>query len=70
MADVDEEKNEQLNQEWLEDMAVRLMCVFALDRFGDYVSDQTVAPVCSLSREYQSLMLIQVLHMHRVVVRL
>jgi TATA-binding protein-associated factor len=35
----------RLNNEWLEDMAVRLMCVFALDRFGDYVSDQTVAPV-------------------------
>jgi TATA-binding protein-associated factor len=37
----------RLNNEWLEDMAVRLMCVFALDRFGDYVSDQTVAPVCA-----------------------
>lgn len=30
---------------WLEDIVVRLLCVLALDRFGDYVSDQVVAPV-------------------------
>ena len=28
------------NTEWLEDTALRLLCVFALDRFGDYVSDE------------------------------
>ncbi|CAG8552936.1 1718_t:CDS:10, partial [Gigaspora rosea] len=28
-----------------EDVAIRLLCVFALDRFGDFVSDQVVAPV-------------------------
>ncbi|XP_071538423.1 TATA-binding protein-associated factor 172 isoform X2 [Panulirus ornatus] len=33
------------HQAWLEDMAVRLVCVLALDRFGDFVSDQVVAPV-------------------------
>ncbi|XP_045448730.1 TATA-binding protein-associated factor 172 [Melitaea cinxia] len=33
------------HQEWLEDMALRLLCVLALDRFGDFVSDQVVAPV-------------------------
>ncbi|KAL1452450.1 hypothetical protein WDU94_006681 [Cyamophila willieti] len=30
---------------WLEDITVRLLCVLALDRFGDFVSDQVVAPV-------------------------
>lgn len=30
---------------WLEDMAIRLLCVLALDRFGDFVSDAVVAPV-------------------------
>ncbi|KAI8588783.1 SNF2 family N-terminal domain-containing protein [Geranomyces variabilis] len=30
---------------WLEDVAIRLLCVLALDRFGDYGSDQAVAPV-------------------------
>ncbi|GAQ92914.1 hypothetical protein KFL_011990010, partial [Klebsormidium nitens] len=33
------------NEAWLEDCAVRLLCIFALDRFGDFVSDQTVAPI-------------------------
>lgn len=30
---------------WLEDATLRLLCVLALDRFGDFVSDQVVAPV-------------------------
>ncbi|XP_045477599.1 TATA-binding protein-associated factor 172 isoform X2 [Harmonia axyridis] len=33
------------HQIWLEDMAIRLICVLALDRFGDFVSDAVVAPV-------------------------
>ena len=31
---------EYVNQLWLEDLAVRLVCVLALDRFGDFVSDE------------------------------
>ncbi|KAA8904703.1 hypothetical protein TRICI_005400 [Trichomonascus ciferrii] len=38
-------ENDKLNKEWLEDLACRLCCIFALDRFGDFVSDQVVAPV-------------------------
>ncbi len=30
---------------WLEDLCIRVLCVLALDRFGDFVSDQVVAPV-------------------------
>lgn len=30
----------QQHQEWLEDLVIRLLCVFALDRFGDFVSDE------------------------------
>jgi len=30
---------------WLEDCTIRMLCVLALDRFGDYVSDPVVAPV-------------------------
>jgi len=30
---------------WLEDIVLRIVCVLALDRFGDFVSDQVVAPV-------------------------
>ena len=25
---------------WLQDLALRLVCVLALDRFGDFVSDE------------------------------
>ena len=33
------------NQRWLVDAVIRLLCVFALDKFADFVSDQVVAPV-------------------------
>lgn len=36
---------ELVNQLWLEDLALRLLCVLALDKFGDFISDQVVAPV-------------------------
>lgn len=35
----------KLNAAWLDDMALRLLCVCALDRFGDFGSDQVIAPV-------------------------
>lgn len=38
-------KNQELHNAWLEDVAIRLLCVFALDRFADFVSDQVVCPV-------------------------
>ncbi|EGV62123.1 hypothetical protein CANTEDRAFT_125677 [Yamadazyma tenuis ATCC 10573] len=39
------EENIKNNDATLEDLAVRLCTLFALDRFGDYVSDSVVAPV-------------------------
>jgi len=38
-------QNDALNQRWLNDMACRICCVFMLDRFGDYISDNVVAPI-------------------------
>lgn len=38
-------ENDHLNQAWLDDLACRLCCVFMLDRFADYVSDNAVAPI-------------------------
>ncbi|GIY32713.1 TATA-binding protein-associated factor 172 [Caerostris extrusa] len=43
--DVTSDQMEILNQLWLEDLALRLTCVLALDKFGDFISDQVVAPV-------------------------
>lgn len=37
--------NDRLNNQWLDDLACRLCCVFMLDRFGDYISDNVVAPI-------------------------
>ncbi|KAF7727950.1 TATA-binding protein-associated factor mot1 [Apophysomyces ossiformis] len=42
---VDKAKQEELHNAWLEDVAIRLLCVFSLDRFADFVSDQVVCPV-------------------------
>ncbi|KAG7916333.1 hypothetical protein KL905_004736 [Ogataea polymorpha] len=39
------EENDDLNRRTLEDLCVRLITLFAMDRFGDYVSDTVVAPV-------------------------
>ncbi|KAI9598492.1 hypothetical protein BDF19DRAFT_393058 [Syncephalis fuscata] len=45
IAGVSSEVNSRLHLAAQEDAAIRLICVFALDRFGDFVSDQVVAPV-------------------------
>lgn len=31
-----------MNQTWLCDLALRLLCVLALDRFGDFVADEVI----------------------------
>ncbi|CBF74527.1 hypothetical protein AN4187.2 [Aspergillus nidulans FGSC A4] len=38
-------ENNVLNRQWLDDLACRLLCVLMLDRFGDYISDNVVAPI-------------------------
>lgn len=58
--------NDAQHAQWAEDLAVRLLCVFALDRLGDFVFDQVVAPV----RETASQTLAQLLpHMSDTLVR-
>lgn len=44
-------ENEERHRRWCEDLATKLLCVFALDRFGDYVSDQvrSISPGCLAS---------------------
>ncbi|KAF7719292.1 SNF2-related protein [Penicillium ucsense] len=39
------QENDALNRRWLDDLACRLICVLMLDRFGDYISDNVVAPI-------------------------
>lgn len=44
-ANVSKNEMEVLHEQCLEDIALRLLCVLGLDRFGDFVSDQVTAPV-------------------------
>lgn len=44
-ADAPADQLDFLNHLWLEDMALRFTCVLALDKFGDFISDQVIAPV-------------------------
>jgi len=37
--------NDKVNNQWLDGLACRLCCVLMLDRFGDYISDNVVAPI-------------------------
>ncbi|EGP92364.1 unnamed protein product [Zymoseptoria tritici ST99CH_1A5] len=39
------EENDRLNRAWLDDLGCRICCVFMLDRFADYISDNAVAPI-------------------------
>ncbi len=39
------DENDKLNQRWLNDLACRIACVFMLDRFADFTSDNAVAPI-------------------------
>ena len=39
------DENDRLNGQWLDDLATRLTCVLMLDRFTDYSSDTSVAPI-------------------------
>ncbi|PLW56210.1 hypothetical protein PCANC_02036 [Puccinia coronata f. sp. avenae] len=38
-------RNSEQHQLWMEDIGLRLICLLSLDRFGDYVGDQVIAPV-------------------------
>ncbi|KAK0722784.1 hypothetical protein B0T26DRAFT_674446 [Lasiosphaeria miniovina] len=38
-------ENAELNRRWLDDLACRLCCVLMLDKFTDYSSDMSVAPI-------------------------
>lgn len=45
LANLSETNNDRLNQIWLVDMALRAISLLALDKFGDFLFDQVVAPV-------------------------
>lgn len=53
-------ENDRNNAATLEDLAVRLCTLFALDRFGDYVSDTVIAPVRESAAQTLAALLIHI----------
>lgn len=39
-ADISWDENLVAHERWCNDLAVKFLCIFVLDRFGDFVSDQ------------------------------
>ncbi|CAL1703532.1 unnamed protein product [Somion occarium] len=69
------EENEIAHEKWCNDFAVKFLCIFVLDRFGDFVSDQVVAPVReTVSQTLASLLLHMprrsVLHVHSILLEM
>jgi hypothetical protein len=68
-------ENDAYHERWCNALAAKLLCVFILDRFGDFVSDQVVAPVReTVSQTIASLLLHMprrsVLHVHSVLLQM
>ena len=39
-AGLSKEENDYLHEKWCNDLAAKFLCIFVLDRFGDFVADQ------------------------------
>lgn len=68
-------ENEASHEYWCNALAAKLLCIFVLDRFGDFVSDQVVAPVREMvSQTLASLLLHMprrsVLHVHNILLQM
>jgi TATA-binding protein-associated factor len=68
-------ENDDCHERWCNALAAKLLCVFILDRFGDFVSGQVAAPVReTVSPTLASLLLHMphrsVLHVHSVLLRM
>ncbi|KAI8999034.1 SNF2 chromatin remodeling protein [Trametes punicea] len=74
-ADLSWDDNLVAHEKWCNDLAVKFLCIFVLDRFGDFVSDQVVAPVReTVSQTLASLLLHMprrsVLHVHNILLEM
>ncbi|KAF8163184.1 SNF2 superfamily chromatin remodeling protein [Crassisporium funariophilum] len=73
--DLSREENDFAHEKWCNDLAAKLLCIFVLDRFSDFVSDQVVAPVReTVSQTLASLLLHMprrsLLHVHGVLLQM
>ncbi|KAF9001878.1 SNF2 superfamily chromatin remodeling protein [Cyathus striatus] len=68
-------ENEISHEKWCNDLSAKFLCIFVLDRFGDFVSDQVVAPVReTVSQTLASLLLHMprrsLLHVHSTLLQM
>ncbi|KAF9567569.1 hypothetical protein CPC08DRAFT_758154 [Agrocybe pediades] len=69
------EENEIAHERWCNDLAAKFLCIFVLDRFSDFVSDQVVAPVRETVSQTLASLLIHMprrslLHVHSVLLQM
>ncbi|KAI0806918.1 SNF2 chromatin remodeling protein [Fomes fomentarius] len=74
-ADISWDENLVAHERWCNDLAVKFLCIFVLDRFGDFVSDQVVAPVRETASQTLASLLLHmprrsVLHVHNVLLQM
>ncbi|PFH50688.1 hypothetical protein AMATHDRAFT_47708 [Amanita thiersii Skay4041] len=72
---VSQDENEVAHEKWCNDLAAKFLCVFVLDRFGDFVSDQVVAPVRETVSQTLASLLIHMprrslLHVHNILLQM
>lgn len=63
------------HEKWCNDLSAKLLCVLVLDRFGDFVSDQVIAPVREMISQTLASLLIHmprrsVLHVHSILLQM
>ncbi|KAF8520167.1 SNF2 chromatin remodeling protein [Hysterangium stoloniferum] len=74
-AGVLEEENQYLHEKWCNDLAAKFLCILVLDRFGDFVSDQVVAPVRETVSQTLAALLIHmprrsISHVHEILLEM
>ncbi|KAF9265748.1 hypothetical protein L218DRAFT_997145 [Marasmius fiardii PR-910] len=67
--------NDIAHEKWCNDLSAKFLCVLVLDRFGDFVSDQVVAPVREMVSQTLASLLIHmprrsVLHVHSILLQM
>lgn len=73
--DASTSENAILHEQWCNSLAAKFLCVFVLDRFGDFVSDQVVAPVRETVSQTMASLLIHmprrsVHHVHNILLQM
>ncbi|KAG8771746.1 TATA-binding protein-associated factor mot1 [Ceratobasidium sp. 428] len=73
--DLSSHENALLHEAWCNALAAKFLCVFVLDRFGDFISDQVVAPVReTVSQSLAALLLHMprrsVMHVHSILLQM